>query len=1205
MPNSYPVAVPPSVPVVVYFDPNKTDRGLVQYVNTEQTYYQPLDLGSPHPNTRDYPGFTLGIQQAVDGNEKWIKQIYVSPETNPDWFNYELKFAAEANAFPTFIRQYREDRKTYAPKTKLQPLTAVYKIVLTAEGSGYTPGTLPALTFSGGGGTGAVGHAIVNPDGTLADLVLDDGGTGYTSAPTISVDAPPSGTTATGTAYIQPTSAVLVAEHAEKFPQDSEFFGLCLNVTRVYDTLPGPTLTTTKLDEKDGVVVDVSTTRKLCMDIVTGEDIAYGTWTKTVSNQTEIYGICEEVDTARAIPGFPMQSTQVDPDGIVVSRTQTYKASIDCVTGETLAYGVWDEKHQEDVDGTTLVSWQWEQSRVIPGNPMVVTKIEDDGMVTTTTRTMKAQMDIVSGETVAYGTWTKTYKEDPPIFRGFAIKSSDLVAWEMVETRPLPGNPIPFAKVAGDERVVYGSSTLEDQSLVYGSAEVYGSLIVHVDKEEVSDLVSKKVGSFKKWPPDLKFQVTIPDFIPQRFRGVIPIYGTEYNTPGTAVEPVLGAGELERIESEVNDLLKRISVTSIGDIALPVVLTDTAIDKFCVTTTLVFTFTLGAQTLNPTNDPTFSNGEITHLGANYTLKTEIFDTLPSCYRVSKKPDEDGVIAQTRTRKNLISSITPIESLITGVWTRISQEAENGTIADEVEITRAIPGNAMESDRVDEDGKTVHVVKTMESAATIAAITTRETLVGTTWTKITSEAISDLVAWKIVETRVIPGNAMPSTSIDDDGQVVTVTKTLSESSAVSSGETLVSTTWTRTTKKDVSDLVAQQIVEVRTIPGPEQDGEQTGKWGVEPVSKQKIALPGTIDEGYLIRESKIEPFQGSDLVGTKITVNYPAGLYGVALDGQDYDPRLNTVIPYVQKLQPISSGIGTNFEDITPEDYHHANVRTIDPTTVAAVLDAYVFSYPGRINVDMPDLLTAITAVIESSTSDGADQEVGSNTLSGSGSVAQSLTAQSQASANILPEAWPTIKQFWGNNIACQHYHFFLPTPATSAEVLAKLEAVIPGSVSNWPKYNPELVTIVMTGGRVSVQAKAHSQGSYATSGSGTASTAGGGTGYSEERGLTIKTLRISPTIHNEIILSVTGPSSESVSATAYAEAAGLGPLESQGTGPLSVYGTVSPTTVAASYGDTAWPTSGLYLYRTDPHPYRYGYIEFHCVVVDAADFPNV
>lgn len=618
--------VSPQQPIVTFFDPNKKDQGLIEFWDTSVSNYVPLDIGTPHPNTALYPNFRLGIQVALPNEDKFVKRVWVSDETNPDWFNYEIKLAEEAILYPTFIRQYRLDRKLYVPKTKLTPLDKVYRIGLITRGTKYIPGTFPAVTFSGGGGSGAVAHAIVNADGTLADIILDDGGSGYNAHPSIIIEDPPSpGVTATGAAFVQPQNALLIAEQAAEFPRDSEFYGLYLNVTRVYETLP--------------------------------------------------------------------------------------------------------------------------------------------------------------------------------------------------------------------------------------------SIIVN-------------------------------------------------------------------------------------------------------------------------------------------------------------------------------------------------------------------------------------------------------------------------------------------------------------------------------------------------------GEQTGKWGVEPTTRQRVALPGTIDEGYLVRESKIDP--ESSVVGKKATIFYPSNLYGVALQGQDYDPRLDTIIPFTQKLQPAVYGIGVNREDITPVDYQHSEVRGIDAAIVSAVLNAYVFSYPGRINVDMPDLLTAVYGVIDQSTSDGADQETGTSSLVGNGSIAQTLTAQAQASANILPEAYPIIKQFWGNNIACRHYHFFLANPVTLAQVLSKLNTILsPDTISNWPKFNPEIVTLVMTGGRVSVQSKAHSQGSFATSGSGTASTAAGGVGYSEERGLTVKTLRISPTIHD--VINISGPTSgsESVSSSAYAECAGLGPLEVQGTGPLSVYADITPTSIPATQGATSWPTSGLFLYRTDPHPYRYGFIEFHCVVLDAADFPNV
>lgn len=60
--------------------------------------------------------------------------------------------------------------------------TAVGKITLTAGGSGYT--SAPTVSFSGGGGSGATATATVS-NGAVTALTLTAGGSGYTSAPTV------------------------------------------------------------------------------------------------------------------------------------------------------------------------------------------------------------------------------------------------------------------------------------------------------------------------------------------------------------------------------------------------------------------------------------------------------------------------------------------------------------------------------------------------------------------------------------------------------------------------------------------------------------------------------------------------------------------------------------------------------------------------------------------------------------------------------------------------------------------------------------------------------------------------------------------------------------------------------------------------------------------------------------------------------------
>jgi hypothetical protein len=73
-------------------------------------------------------------------------------------------------------------------------------VLPTNFGSGYT--SPPTVTVSGGGGSGAIIRTEINAAGEVATVVIANPGSGYTSAPTLTFSAPPSGTTAAGTAVV-------------------------------------------------------------------------------------------------------------------------------------------------------------------------------------------------------------------------------------------------------------------------------------------------------------------------------------------------------------------------------------------------------------------------------------------------------------------------------------------------------------------------------------------------------------------------------------------------------------------------------------------------------------------------------------------------------------------------------------------------------------------------------------------------------------------------------------------------------------------------------------------------------------------------------------------------------------------------------------------------------------------------------------------
>lgn len=74
-----------------------------------------------------------------------------------------------------------------ATATATRTANAVSAVNVTSGGSGYT-GT-PAVTFSGGGGTGAAATAVVT-GGVVTSVNVTSGGTGYTTDPTVTIAAP-------------------------------------------------------------------------------------------------------------------------------------------------------------------------------------------------------------------------------------------------------------------------------------------------------------------------------------------------------------------------------------------------------------------------------------------------------------------------------------------------------------------------------------------------------------------------------------------------------------------------------------------------------------------------------------------------------------------------------------------------------------------------------------------------------------------------------------------------------------------------------------------------------------------------------------------------------------------------------------------------------------------------------------------------------
>ncbi len=68
---------------------------------------------------------------------------------------------------------------------------AVSSFTITDGGEHYKSALPPTVTITGGGGSGATGTAVVSATGIVTGITVSSGGTGYTSAPTVTIDYSP------------------------------------------------------------------------------------------------------------------------------------------------------------------------------------------------------------------------------------------------------------------------------------------------------------------------------------------------------------------------------------------------------------------------------------------------------------------------------------------------------------------------------------------------------------------------------------------------------------------------------------------------------------------------------------------------------------------------------------------------------------------------------------------------------------------------------------------------------------------------------------------------------------------------------------------------------------------------------------------------------------------------------------------------------
>ena len=139
------------------------------FFNTSYVYV--ASTGIPNYEIGPFPGSAL-----LPGNQRKLNRFALTPTT----------ISTKTDIVPGPIGTWVNGVSIWSYKSKTtKTFGAVTSISITNAGSGYDAASPPAMTISGGAGSGAA--ATVTVDGAISAIDVSAGGTGYTSSPLVSI----------------------------------------------------------------------------------------------------------------------------------------------------------------------------------------------------------------------------------------------------------------------------------------------------------------------------------------------------------------------------------------------------------------------------------------------------------------------------------------------------------------------------------------------------------------------------------------------------------------------------------------------------------------------------------------------------------------------------------------------------------------------------------------------------------------------------------------------------------------------------------------------------------------------------------------------------------------------------------------------------------------------------------------------------------
>jgi hypothetical protein len=250
-------------------------------------------------------------------------------------------------------------------------------------------------------------------------------------------------------------------------------------------------------------------------------------------------------------------------------------------------------------------------------------------------------------------TYAGAADQTPPLFTGELSKREEQLDEFTIRRTTTSRDPALLPASLTSYRVTKDKQIATQTARLATGLQTLTGLIdeLTVDAEVInlgSNLSIRKISSVASLFSNLTGETSIPDLIPQEFRGILPLRLSATTMAGTIdPTPALLTGEVSRREEQVDAFTMRRTISSRDTTVLPKHLTNYKITKDKQISTVVATLDIGLQSLTGLVDELTTEAEVTdiggglsimrlgHVGSLFSAKvasTEIPDLIPQEFR---------------------------------------------------------------------------------------------------------------------------------------------------------------------------------------------------------------------------------------------------------------------------------------------------------------------------------------------------------------------------------------------------------------------------------------------------------------------------------------------------------------------------------------------------------------------------------------------